>query len=313
MKILHLCESRCAGAPETLSNCLQTVPGIYSDRVVIPRKEDVSTQYYSLALQQLLYTVKSEHIDILHWHQCFNKDVFEKTRGLKHILHYHGGPDMTFATDTKHGRDLHKSVSLVVCAHYHPVHESYKLCTPIRNITRLGKQVPVVLDTQKLSKKIKFISSFTKDIPGAIWQKKGAQEMRLVMEMLRDNVTKQIVYTAAENVKHDVLMTAKAEHDIVLDECVTPGFHLSGIEGLSLGKPVICWVDQKVEDMIKKITGASNHPFHGDWIGWLPEYLERYIQDPDTIRQHGIDSYKWFIKYWHPKDILQDYINLYNK
>ena len=65
----------------------------------------------------------------------------------------------------------------------------------------------------------------------------------------------------------------KSRCDIVMDECVTPSFHLSSLEGLALGKMTVCWVDDKVNSVLTNITGADSNPFHGDYIGWLEDIL----------------------------------------
>ena len=122
-------------------------------------------------------------------------------------------------------------------------------------------------------------------------------------------------------IKYDLITQAsyrdciyrKSCADIVLDECVTPSYHLTSLEGLALGRPTICWTDERVEQMLYKVSGATTNPFLGTYVGWLEDYLVDMIEHgPQYLLQEGKKSKAWFNKYWKPQDVLQEYLDIYD-
>jgi len=162
MNIIHLRETWCSGAPEQLSKTLDTIHTVNSKCLVLPVKRNFDQNEFDIHITQLVHDIIIEYKpDIIHWHQCFNFKIYNFTKKIKHIIHYHGAPEMQIAMETAHGNKLPPGVRPLVCAHYHPGCEVYHKCTPIRNITTLPRSSPGPLGKSKLENRVRFISSFT--------------------------------------------------------------------------------------------------------------------------------------------------------
>ena len=82
MKIVHVARSSVAGVPVTLSRCLNQVSGVESTSIDI---NDYMYQRHGLGF-------KLNGADIIHWHNFIDVDLYNVTKHLKHVMHYHSDP-----------------------------------------------------------------------------------------------------------------------------------------------------------------------------------------------------------------------------
>lgn len=302
MKIVHISRSKCAFAPERAA-------------IAIERYSEHRADYRPLTTfngpQHMSYELN--RYDVVHWHNVYLPDVVSSR--VRQVVTFHSPPENRDVIE--YHKQLDKHVIKTVVCHYHACLNFYKQYTPIRNIVDMEH----VLQTMKPysynpNRPIKFIMTPTKDHDGTIWQRKGLEQMLHVFEKYLYNkfTRKQIQLYVVTNDKLLNTIARKNSADVVIDECVTPSYHLSGLEGLALGKPTFCWVDPRVLDVLKRMSGSDTNPFLGDYVGWLPDIIEDFLlQGPEHMITIGNDSKKWMNKYWNPKNIVQEYLDLYNQ
>lgn len=310
-KVLHVTRGYLAGVANNIS---QAVSNYY------PNEFTFNWVPTSLQRDDLLnFNYRVSEADIVHWHNWVDPNIITSTIShKKHVVHYHSEPDNIDIIDPDILADKLPAVKQLVVAQYHAALQYYKGCTPIRNVVWIPpewKDDEKMLYTHGRTNELKIAFSPTSQNFG-IWQTKGVKRHFTLLKSLKEVLSKQgikLTPVIIQNTRYDSCIWQKSSCDIVLDECVTPSFHLSALEGLALGKMTFCWVDERVNQVIKNVTGADVHPFHGDYIGWMQDImLDKLTRGPEYIKKQSSLAYDWFREYWNPRDIAANYRDIYN-
>jgi hypothetical protein len=152
----------------------------------------------------------------------------------------------------------------------------------------------------------------TADKPEAGWyDSKGYPQTIEILENVedaRDDVRLRVI----DGVRYDMAIRLKAGCDIFIDEVVTGAYHRNALESLALGIPTIVRLDPEVLGVIAAATGCS------DWFPCLQSDLEHLWEDlvgfcerpvEDRLKM-GEDARNWMLRYWHPRDIAQDFCSV---
>jgi len=304
MKIVHILATPCAGAPSTLSKYLNKLPGVTSE-VLTTETTDLNECRRKLHTDQNIQ-YRLNRADVLHWHNMY----IENDLHAKQLVTFHSPPENRMVHDSINMLTNNNKVKKTVVSHYHTLLDAYSGYTGVRNIVDVDDSYVTPCNPKQ---HVLFGMTPTPEQPGTIWQTKGFDKTLLMMKRLKMRNSRVHFRTLTDATRSDCL-EFKSNCDLVIDECVTPGFHLSGLEGLALGKPTVCWIDDRVCDMLKRLTGAEDVPFISDSVYWLEDTLYRLLErGDDHLREVGSKSREWFCKYWKTSDILNQYVQLYNE
>lgn len=304
MKVVHVSRTRVSGAPETLSRALDLVPGIRSVYANL-HKIQANPEGLGFLLQGA---------DIIHWHNHINPSLYNSLKHLKHVIHYHSEPSSSDIFEIVDRIPSHfKKLTL---PHYHSSLQSFKDCEPIRNVVDISPEDLIHPSDYTIhADRLMVAYSYSHTASWGVWQRKGKRETQNVMERVINHFRGKIDvrFDLIEGASYRECLYRKSSADIILDECVTPSYHLSSLEGLAVGRPTICWIDDRVENALLKCSGAKEQPFHSVYIGWLEDYLIDMIEKgPEYIKSEGKKAKRWFDKYWSIQDVIKDYINVYH-
>ena len=226
----------------------------------------------------------SDNDDIIHFH---NKYI---QTDKKCLIQYHSEPAKTDRS--------FPGVKLVI-DQYHSTLPEYKTCIPVRNIINF-ENYP--MPAHRKSIKVGYSPSITKKHNE--WYNKGYSETVSILKKLG------IKYDIITGVPLKECIKRKSRCNIIIDECVTDSFHRSGLEGLALGKLTICSLGDEVRGNIHKHSPII--PFFDIRIENLEEELYNIIKEGiDFIIHCGKKSREWMERYWHPRDIIKEYIDVY--
>lgn len=297
MKVLHLSRTTCSNVPNHLTDAFRKYHPEIEHRWLMYRSDGWSED------PEILHHVGAA--DVIHWHQYVDHKIYNSTRSTKHVVQYHSEPGIS---NTQHA--VPPGVKQLVIPHYHSALKAFHGIKKIRNL------VNYVLDEPYTKPDNSLIISYSpsRHVFGC-WQDKGVEKhifmMKRVIQHFRGKIN--IKFDVIEDVSWDECMYRKKVSDIVLDECITPSYHLSSLEGLACGKPTICWLDDRVERELLESCGSDVNPFIGVYVGWLEDYLVDFIEKgPEEIGRLGKESHEWYNTYWHPRDIVNDYASVYN-
>jgi hypothetical protein len=142
------------------------------------------------------------------------------------------------------------------------------------------------------------------------WNTKGFPETRdLLLGLARRH--KNTTVSVLVGVAYSELMRAKADADIVVDELVTGSYHLSGLEGLALGKPTLSYTDNRCEQVLRLVSGSSCNPFLSVPLEDAESILSALIRSPEACRDIGRHSAEWFASHWSPQVIASEFLHVY--
>ena len=289
--------TRCANAPDELARCINK----YTEH-------DARIWYSRHGRSGDLHPYHEERGDLLHFHNMYKKTIKPS------VIQYHSEPLMASCEGISVGVSLNppKECKKLVIAQYHAGLQVYEGCTPVRNIINFEtpEYVPRII---KNKIRIGYSPSTDNSSAFGVWHRKGVEQTTWVLKF----ITKQfpnVEYDIIENVSPGECIRRKNLCNIIIDECVTPSYHRSGLEGLALGKLTISWVDEKVEKILKKASGSDINPFESVYVGWLEDRLVEICSSGiDYILDEGRKNREWMEKYWQPEQIAREYIDIYNQ
>jgi len=233
-----------------------------------------------------------DNADIVHFH------VKNIHTNKKQLIQYHTEP---FRANLKY------SFTKLVIAQYHATLPEYSNCRIVRNIINFEEP----LYNLNIIDKIKIGFSPSVLVKYTDWYDKGYTKTKEILDLLKSRYS--IEYDIIHKVSLEECINRKSKCNIIIDECVTKSYHRSGLEGLALGKLTICSVGEDVNNIVKNIIN-STLPFENVWIDDLYFSLENIIKKGiNYINEVGYNNRNWMERYWHPKDIIKEYVNIYEE
>ena len=267
-------------------------------RILHVKKTDVAMAPDALAEMQRRYGFKSRvndfemDYDIVHFHNRYFR--VEKPC----VIQYHSEPGIRV--------DLNVRMPSLVISQYHATLLEYQMCRIVRNVIDIEN--PIYESSPVSGIRVAYSPSTTKKL--SQWHDKGYNLMAEILEEIK-RVRGDFSYDIITGVSLDECLARKARCNVVIDECITPSFHRSGLEGLAGGKLVICSLSNSVIDVLRAASGAQRVPFSNVNICNLKMFLKTL--DNDYVIRVGEANKKWMHKYWHPLDIVKEYNSIYEE
>lgn len=231
--------------------------------------------------------------NIIHYH---NKWL--RWKRMPSVIQYHSEPNKV--NTNFYGKKL-------VVAQYHATLPEYRDCKSVRNVIDF---IDNPLYDYKEVNKIRI--GFSPSVKGRLseWYDKGYEETKDILERLHKEYG--IEYDIITDTSLSESVRRKSECSIVIDECVTSSYHRSSLEGLALGKLTICSISDEIQEVVKSVSGGYL-PVENIHIEELYNYLAYLIEyeSIDSILNKGKGNREWMFNYWHPKNIVEDFIEIY--
>lgn len=141
------------------------------------------------------------------------------------------------------------------------------------------------------------------------WDTKGLPET--VAMMRKVSAATGVPATVINKQPFPAVMKAKRSALAVVDELITGSYHLSGLEGLALAKPVLVYLDGRTEYVLRTISGASELPFINARLEDASLLLHHLIKNELERHQFGEASRAWIDRYWRDVDLIEHYAQVY--
>ena len=141
------------------------------------------------------------------------------------------------------------------------------------------------------------------------WDTKGGPE---TIEMLREvqRLSGARCAILSGRPLHEVLRTKRASR-MIIDDLVTGSYHASGLEGLCLGKAVLCHLDERTVKVLREVSGASDIPFINVRLEDAMDVLVGLMREEGLVRSIGRMGREWVDAYWSESVIAQRYCRIY--
>jgi len=293
-KVAHYKFTGVCHAPDQLVKCINK----YSDRfeaiLVTCLQGSVETDIHELIPIQ--HIIDFSNFDIVHFHNKYtptNKPA---------LIQYHSPSNYV---------DLDFKGFKTVIAQYQATLCDYNDCMVVRNIIDFESKEynQIYEDNEKI--RIGFAPTTKLERGDRTNVSKGYIETEEILQKICSKY-KNVEYDLMYEIPFDECIRRKSRCDIIIDECVTKSYHRNALEGLALGKLTICSLGSDVKDIFKKISGSSYVPLVSLWIEELTYGLEKIINNGiDYIKEQGKHNRIWMEKYWHPKQIVNEFESIY--
>jgi hypothetical protein len=109
------------------------------------------------------------------------------------------------------------------------------------------------------------------------------------------------------------VLEEKRKAGVVIDELVTGSYHLSGLEGLSLGKPVLSYLDDRTKCVLGRISGTDVCPFINVRLEEAFEVLTYLVRHPDERADLGRAGRAWIERHWADRVLVRHFVDAYEK
>ena len=158
--------------------------------------------------------------------------------------------------------------------------------------------------------KVVFSASIRNKRFSSRWGTKGYVEVSRKMKKLSKKY--RFEYSEIFDRSYHEAMKTKQESDIVIGDIVTGSYHLTELEGLSMGKCVFCNLDGRSVQTLMSEFACKDIPFVNVSLDELDDILYQVI-NKKLYKRIGEFSRIWIEKYYNDKYLIQRHVNFYNK
>jgi hypothetical protein len=315
MRIVHITENPIAGAPWNLNHAINTYTE-HSSRLIAAQAGNQDRVFPSdIIIDNSSYDIIHNIIqeaDVIHLHNFYdNQHLFRKYPDLwplvmskPRVWQAHTQRDCKWVSFETPLAD--KSMKHLVIAQYHP--RQYPECQIVPNIIDIWDRKYRPIRNENLIPHVVYSPS-NQNLSG--WDDKGYAETKPVLTYLASNSI--ITHDMIINVPHEDCMLRKAYGNIGIDEIKTGSYHLCSLENLSLGLANIAYLDDLTLQAIETVTGTKENPWFNTRATNLQHKIVEIACDRGAMRQHQDNSRAWMEKYWDPKVLVNQFIDIYKQ
>lgn len=223
--------------------------------------------------------------DIVHCNNAY-LDTFKPS-----VIQYHSEPGWP-------GVDLDAPCRKLIIAQYHATLPEYKDCTVVRNVINFDRPEYAYKPVEGL----RIAYSPSSKVKVGQWHDKSYNETVKALESYDADIITDVPLSEC--------LRRKNNCSVVIDECVTGSYHRSALEGLAMGKVVVCRLSKQVDAIALNASGGAL-PMINRKLSDLPNVLKclEVLWQPKS----GYENRLWMIKHWHPKDIAEEFIKIYEE
>jgi hypothetical protein len=195
----------------------------------------------------------------------------------------------------------------LVIAQYHATLGEYVGCHVVRNLINFDQPL---FDVQPIQNRRIGYSPSTK-LRVNKWFDKGYKATVGILQTLQKLLDVEIDIICGR--PYAECIQRKSECALLIDECVTGSYHRCTLEGLALGRPTFAWVSDGVHQVVEQAVG-SHLPVTNTNMEEMAAKLQDYITQPFSVLETlGAQRRKWMEEHWHPRDVVQDFIQHYER
>lgn len=317
MLVLHMSYTPLAGAPIRLVNTINKYttfnarlinfnPYIYENRVF---EEDLIWEKDKEEALELLS--KADIIHFHHWMELdnngFNIDFNRIVKNnCKFIRMFHSNINfISHNNENKRNTIINDNIPKLVIPH--SPERSFLNAIVVPNIVPINDEDYKPLNMNNEKPIIFYSYTYNNYGFSSRWDTKGYPE---VSELL--NEFKDISYIQKiTNTPFFECLKLKRQSDIVIDDIITGSYHLTSLEALSQGKPVLSYLDNRTQYILRELTGAEELPFVNVKVEEAKYVLKELCENKKLRDEIGAYSRKWMEKYYNDKDLIKIYVQVY--
>ena len=315
MKVVHFSKTRLAGSPIRIVNAMNSYTEVSARLVDLDRWDRFAQDVVFNETPDLAYSL-AMNADIIPLPNrvnltCRDFGVIDfcklMSKGKTVIRHFHSQPELIISSTGEALEELINSdCPCLVIAQY--PERFYPNAYVVPNIVSL--ESPIVSCGDESGADIFYSPTWMNSGWSSRWDTKGAVETEALLRRISKNVG--FCYEVISKKPHGFVMSRKLNAKVVLDELVTGSFHLNGLEGLSLGKPTVCYLDGRTKYVMRYISGAHRLPFVNCRLEDAYDVIVGLLGDGEALKAVGNASRDWMHKYWAEASLAKLFVDAYS-
>lgn len=321
LKVVHVARTNCAGALWNLHNLLHKYTPVHSRVITASTTTNGRVFPKDVLLSDRTSVARLlDEADLIHFHNWIDKQSpemrpFRRAIEAKPaVLQFHSEPNVL--QQAFPGRNLQRrdDVLALVVAQKHA--RFFPLAVPVPNAIDINDPL-LVPNRRDTGRPIRVVYTPTdkKDYGNHADTCRGkgyTRTLKVLRNLHRKGVIEAIIRT---DTPWPELMTLRRSADVVVDECVTGGYHLTSLEGLSQGLATIALLDDRTRTLLSNLTGCpvSELPWLNTPQGRLQETLSLLADNPHLLAHCGDAGRRWMERYWAPDVVVGHYIAAYER
>lgn len=314
INIVHVARTSSAGSPIRLVEALKKFSD-FNVSLIDLRKFDIYPQ-------DILFEEEVQHsielfskADIIHFHHYIDLDTNEfhpvnfrklKDNGTVFLRQYRTNPNFAARSAKVDIKKIYdNSIPTIVVGQY--MERFYPEARVVPNI--IPENDPLYVPTDGKSRGIFFAPTFKHSAWSERWETKAAPEVKNILNRIKSESGTEIISFIQKPLNETLKL--KQSSKIVIDDLITGSYHISSLEGLSMGKPVLTYLDDRTRFVLNELSDSNNCPILNVKLEEVYDILHSLLNNEETINQIGEESRKWIEKYWSEKILVNHYIKLY--
>jgi len=323
LKIVHIAKTNCAGALWNLHNLINAHTS-HKSRVITASRitngrtypQDVCLSDTEAVKELILWA------DIIHFHNWIDKFSPEMhlfrhlLKNKPAVLQYHSGPDVLQKQFPGRCIITRKDITTLVIAQkqarFYPNAKIVPNAIDISTYQLRARPAIKRINSRRIT--VLYTPTDKKDysIYETTCSGKGYTETVRILKKLHN---KGIIHAEIHSgVSFDTIMKLRNEADVVIDECVTGGYHLTSLESLSQGLATIAYLDPETETLLSSITQSTieDLPWVNTHLNQLENRLIELALDRSLLSTIKRKSRKWMETHWTAKKVVTAYCDIYS-
>ncbi len=142
------------------------------------------------------------------------------------------------------------------------------------------------------------------------WNTKGAPEtVRLLKRVSRRTgcTAKILTGLPLREVLH-----SKRRAFLLLDELVTGSYHVSGLEGISMAKPTLAFLDDRTLRVLREVAGSDTQPFVNVRLADAERVVGHLLEHRQEAEQIGHAGRQWLEAHWSEQKVARRFEDIYD-
>lgn len=317
-KVLHITKTAVAGAAGLASDLINRFSSW--DSFIYTKKKIMVVGDYSCDYKDCLESEDLQNVinfvDLIHFHNCGPDDWHELNfKGKEFIIQLHSEPRLKKHLVEKYSNRcitiaqkhalLYKDLSYV--PNMVPIFDDEYL--PRLDHASHRKIVNILYAPTSKEK----INSYKNTCRG-----KGYIETVEILDHIKKKYGSRVKISILHKVDKLIVLREKQKSDLVIDECVTGGYHLASLEGLSMGCITFANLSSEIKNLLCELTNSSEKEI--PWVSCdisnlenaLSKFIDMKFSDFSRFLLFKKRSRMWMERYWNPSFLVKKFINIYN-
>lgn len=141
------------------------------------------------------------------------------------------------------------------------------------------------------------------------WNTKGQPETRAVLEEVARRTGARVKVMTDRPLAE--VLREKQRSRIVVDDLVNGTYHLSGMEGLAMGKCVLSLLDDRIRMLLREFSGGEEPPVVNVRLEESLDTLLALMDDPEAIAGLGKAARHWMETRWSEERMIGYHVRAY--